>query len=296
MPLVPLKTHTISLGEWAVKYLNFSKSKHSEKTYQEKRRCLKRFFTCFSKEMSVEDIDIYPILTFLQEQNDNRSGNAANKDRKHLIAAWNWGVKYLSIPTTNHFATVDRFPETRKPRYVPPLKDFWKAYDAAHTDQDRTMLLCYLHLAARRSEVFDLIWNDIDFNEGQVRLYSQKNKDGSREASWLPMSNELHSELHSMKNGSAGNDFVFLDPQTGFRYYQRRHWMKNICRRAGVKHFGMHAIRHMTASILAQAGAPMIEIQTILRHGNLRTTEIYIRKLTPTRSLLDLLPQKQKTT
>ena len=72
--------------------------------------------------------------------------------------------------------------------------------------------------------------------------------------------------------------------------------MKNICHRAGVKHFGMHALRHMTASILAQNGALMIDIQTILRHGNLRTTEIYIRRLVPMKSSLNLLPQKQKTT
>jgi len=34
--------------------------------------------------------------------------------------------------------------------------------------------------------------------------------------------------------------------------------MKHLCKRAKVKHFGLHAIRHLTASILAREGIPMI--------------------------------------
>ncbi len=71
--------------------------------------------------------------------------------------------------------------------------------------------------------------------------------------------------------------------------------MKNLCRRAGVKHFGLHAIRHLSASILAKEGIPMIDIQTILRHKNLSTTERYIRRIESIRPALRVLP-KIKTT
>ena len=37
-----------------------------------------------------------------------------------------------------------------------------------------------------------------------------------------------------------------------FKY--RLHFMRRICGRAGVKHFGFHAIRHITASILYHLG------------------------------------------
>ncbi len=33
------------------------------------------------------------ILAALLVQYETRSGDAANKDRKNLVAAWNWGVK-----------------------------------------------------------------------------------------------------------------------------------------------------------------------------------------------------------
>jgi len=68
--------------------------------------------------------------------------------------------------------------------------------------------------------------------------------------------------------------------------------MMHICKRAGVKIFGLHAIRHLTASILAQADVPMVTIQRILRHKNLTTTERYIRGLEPVRPALEILSNR----
>ncbi|MBW2308776.1 MAG: hypothetical protein JRG73_17780 [Deltaproteobacteria bacterium] len=48
--------------------------------------------------------------------------------------------------------------------------------------------------------------------------------------------------------------------------------MKRLCKRAGVRTFGILAIRHLTASLLAQEVVPMVQIQAILRHRNLAVT------------------------
>jgi len=55
--------------------------------------------------------------------------------------------------------------------------------------------------------------------------------------------------------------------------------MENLCRRAKVKPFGFHGIRHLTASILYKKGYPLAVIQAILRHANPNTTARYIRSL-----------------
>ena len=52
--------------------------------------------------------------------------------------------------------------------------------------------------------------------------------------------------------------------------------MKAVCKKAGVKHFGFHAIRHLTASILYHEGTAANVVQTILRHKNATTTERYL--------------------
>ncbi|WP_354005684.1 tyrosine-type recombinase/integrase [Desulfofustis limnaeus] len=49
--------------------------------------------------------------------------------------------------------------------------------------------------------------------------------------------------------------------------------MRRICAAAGVKPFGLHSIRHLTAIILVANNISLIETQQILRHKNLTTTQ-----------------------
>lgn len=63
--------------------------------------------------------------------------------------------------------------------------------------------------------------------------------------------------------------------------------MKILCKRAGVKHFTFHGIRHLTASILAQQGIDIPTIQAILRHKNSMTTTRYIHRLGITKNVLE---------
>jgi integrase len=55
--------------------------------------------------------------------------------------------------------------------------------------------------------------------------------------------------------------------------------MSRLCRKAGVKEFGFHAIRHLTATILAHEGLDIPTVQAILRHKNPNTTARYIKSL-----------------
>ena len=91
-------------------------------------------------------------------------------------------------------------PEIRHPRYVPPEEDFWKIYEVAE-GQDKVMLLTFLHLAARRGEIFRLTWADVDFGNDRIRLWTRKRKDGSFEWDLLPMTKELRKPY----GGGGGN-------------------------------------------------------------------------------------------
>ncbi|MFA4902726.1 MAG: tyrosine-type recombinase/integrase [Desulfobaccales bacterium] len=213
-----------------------------------------------------------------------------NKERKNLLAAWNWGIKYLALPAPNPFL-VDKFPEQRHYRYVPSEDDFWKVYDIAE-GQDNVMLLAYLQLAARRSELFRLRWEDVGFAKGEVRLTTRKRMGGSLEEDWLPMLDELNVALLNHKQISKG-DLVFPDPETGGPYLYRQHWMKRPCARAGVPPFGLHAIRHLTASILADEGVPLIVIQAILRHKNSNVTQRYLHRLSELKTALQALSKRK---
>lgn len=294
--LVASSTPTVSLGEWAVAYLDFAKQKFVVKTYQEKRAVFREFFAVVDKDMRADEFTAGIGLSFLQgEIKAGRSGYAVNKARKNLGAAWEYGIRYVPDFPQRHekpnpFHAIPKFSETRSTRYVPSEDDFWAVYHAADTEQDKTMLLAYLHTAARRSELFRLRWSDVDFFKREIRLTSRKNRDGSWKEHWLPMTDDLHAAMISHHKKTASSQWVFPDPQTGDRYEHRLHVMRRLCDRAGVKQFGFHAIRHLTASILARENVPMVDIQSILRHNNLSTTERYIRRLRNNRSAVAKLP------
>lgn len=284
------------LIDFAQDYLDYSKSIHDYKTYDEKRRAFRKLFEakdaqdCLIIDSStpVNELKKDSILAALLVQYETRSGDAANKDRKNLVAAWNWGVKNKDLPESNPFQ-VEKFPEIRHPRYVPPEEDFWKVYNWA-AGQDKVMLTTFLFTAARRSEIFRLKWEDIDFTRKTIRLYTKKRKGSSTEVDILPMTDQLTESLRWWRDNRTfkeNTEHVFLcEEKTPFcsEYYgqpfkYRIHFMKRLCEKVNVKPFGFHAIRHLSASLMYDMGEPTSSIQFTLRHQSAKTTDIYLRSL-----------------
>ena len=157
------------------------------------------------------------------------------------------------------------------------------------------MLITFLHTAARRSEVFRLKWEDVDFINDKIRLYTRKTKDGSLEGAWIPMTEKLEKYLlWQWEHRPVVSEYVFVNPDKDSPYYgqpykYRQHFMRKICKRAKVKPFGFHAIRHLTATILYHEGVPISVIQSILRHKSPNTTERYLKKLGLCKTVKDAL-------
>ncbi len=300
------RTDYLTIREWANDYMTFVQTHLSRKTYDEKRSAMKRFveFNQVSPDMEVEKIDRYLCASFFTGQMQARSGNAVNKDRKNLGAAWQWARENIrDWPVgENPFLAVAKKPEERHPRYVPPEADFWKVYDYVAglaekepTDyhiQDRVMLLAYLHLAARRTELFNAKWSDVDFASAKIRLWTRKRKDSSLECDWLPISDDLKHELKQwakirLAHATADKEHIFVslsDIECSISYYGlpfvfRQHTLRTWCDKVKVKPFGWHAIRHLSASILYRKEYGQSFIQAILRHKSPTTTARYMRSL-----------------
>ena len=178
-----IDTACLTLLNWAEEYLDFSKEKHDIKTYKEKKGVFKQFFISHDPAMPVKNMNPNKALKYLLKQKRSKSGNKSNKHRKNLATAWKWGRKYLTgFPEgmPNPFREVDKFSFEETKRYVPPEEDFWKVCDCAE-GQDKVMLLTYFYLAARRAEVFNLTWEDVDLVNSKIRLATKKRKGGNKE-------------------------------------------------------------------------------------------------------------------
>ncbi len=268
----PTPMESLTLRQWGNGYLNEVQRRRSKGTYVEARTAFKLLGMSLGPDFKVEDIDPGVALKHLDAQHDSRSGNASNKDRKNLARAWDWGKKFLkNFPVEpNPFRVVDKYPEQRRPRYVPPEQDYLRVMEQTE-GQDRVMLTAMFHLAARKGEIFRLTWADVDFVNSKVRLSTRKTADGSWKIDWLPMTKELKRELlwwkDNRQNQQAEHVFTVLDgtPFTnqweGQPFKVRQHFMAKLSRKAGVKEFGFHAIRHLSAVILYQAGYNVAMIQ-----------------------------------
>jgi integrase len=283
--------YCVTLINWANSYLDHSERRHSKKTYKEKMAVFQNMIRSgiFSPDMSVRDIHPSLVIRYMDRQSEKRSGYAANKERKNLIVAWRWGERYIvNFPSMSCPFDIARYPEIRKPRYIPPEEDFWAIVDVAK-GQEKTMLLTFLYTAARRGEIFRLTWEDVDFGKNRIRLWTKKREGGSMESDWIPMTSSLRENLRNWRDKRPVKDspYVFVvdklvnaNQETyGKPYAEHGKMMSRLCRRAGVKSFGFHAIRHLTASILFQNGETIQVIQSVLRHKSARTTERYLHSL-----------------
>lgn len=283
------KTDMVSLAEWANSYLDYA-IKFSEKTYKEKKSIFKRFFKMLNPAQSVNALSNEKALAYLDQQFKDRGGNSANKDRKNLATAFKWGQTFKGMPSINPFRVVPKYPEKRTPRYVTNEVDFWKVYNLAER-KDQVMLLTFLHLAGRRSEIFRIHRSDVDFEKRQIRLWTRKREGGSMEGDWLPMTDALFELLlEHLKTQS--NEWIFPNPETGLPYTDRKKWLLGLCLKAHVKPFGFHSIRHLTPSIMIEAGVSGKAIQGVLRHKKFSTTERYLHQLTDLRLALKVFENK----
>ena len=285
-------TTCLSLIMWAELYLDDCQDTMTANTYGEKARAFRLFIAEYGPDICIKNISAEMVNRHLIAQMKARSGNAANKDRKNMSAAWVWGCDYISdFPrdVINPFKITKKMPEKRSPRYVPPESEFWKVHDSLSSEQDQTMLKCFLYLAARRKEIFNLTWEDVDFPESRIRLWTSKREGGSTEFDYVPMIDKLRSallrwwQIRPVKDSpyvfTIVDHIVAQDSNYGQPFKYRQHFMKRVCRRAGVKPFGFHAIRHLSATILFHDGVPLAVIQAILRHKSPETTRRNLRSL-----------------
>lgn len=299
-----LKTGTVSLAEWVETYLDDCESRQTKESFSQKRASFKRFF---SKDDIAKPITfLTPQLALTRLQSDfrkrTRTGNALNRDRKDLCAGYNWGMKFLGLPGPNPFLLVPRFPETKHPRYSPSLEDFLKVVEVAEDEQDRILLTMLLHLGLRKNEAFKMKWSDLDLPRGTATVYTRKRRDGSLEYDKMGLTDDLKRSLMWWWEHRPVKDtdyvFVCLDRSScneeryGQPFKHRRYLLAKLCEKAGVKPFGFHGIRHLTASWLDRQGVELRLIQGVLRHKNATTTSRYLHELRGTGEVLEQVMPK----
>ena len=272
------------LMAWGDSYLTHVQRTMSRQTYVEKKLVTKDFFAYCGKKgiHDLAEITSARAYEFLSRIKDERGANVANKYRKNLLAAWNWGSDFFEgFPqVAPPFLKVKPFPVKHGERYVPPESDVIKVFQQAE-GQDLVMLLTLYFTGGRRSEIFRLTWNDVDLQKEKIRLTDNKSGNGMERVRWLRMHPELVKALKWWRDArpcKVDNVFMQLQNDTflGQPFTQRIHFMERLCRKAHVKPFGFHAIRHKSAAITFVSSG-LNAAQVLMGHYRATTTDRYTK-------------------
>ena len=133
---------------------------------------------------------------------------------------------------------------------------------------------------ARKREVLDAQWGDLDLQRRIWRIPMSK----SGRARHVPISDGMSELLLSIPR-TEGIPFIVPDPKTGKPFISVQYFWNMARCEAGLADVRIHDLRHSFASFLINAGRSLYEVQKILGHSQIKTTQRYAH-LTET-TLLD---------
>lgn len=135
------------------------------------------------------------------------------------------------------------------------------------------IVLFLLYTGARKREVLDAKWADIDLEQKSWRIPKTK----SGKIRHIPLSTHAISVLTAVKKqwGKQAFTFIFPNEKTGLPFNNFFCSWDSARKRAGLSYLRVHDLRHSFASFLVNAGRSLYEVQEILGHADIRTTSRY---------------------
>ncbi|WP_315070721.1 site-specific integrase [uncultured Microbacterium sp.] len=179
------------------------------------------------------------------------------------------------------------------PKYTPKEIHPWTLTDAqaflraAQRHRWELGFQLLLTYGMRRGEVLGLRWQDIELGEGTIRIRQQiqriqgelvagpvKTDAGKRTLPLLPHIRELLSAASAERDESLEHDLIFtsttgqpVEPGNFARAFQL------LIEKAGLRRITVHQTRHTAATLLKSFGVQSRDVQLILGHSNVSTTE-----------------------
>ncbi len=180
-----------------------------------------------------------------------------------------------------NFITEEKLKEVRKVR---KLKGEIKRLRFLSQDEIQKLLAnCGPHLypivftalntGMRKSEILNLQWDNVDLTHELILL--EKTKNGERRE--IPINKALKSLFQKLFiNRRLDTDYVFVNPKTAKPFTKDlKRSFQTACKKAGIRDFRFHDLRHTFASQLVMQGVNLKTVQELLGHKDLKMTLRY---------------------
>jgi integrase len=235
-----------------------------------KNHLLPRFSAKYMDEITRQDI--------VKMHSDRKaSGAAAGSANRLLIMmryifnlAVRWEVPSIKVNPTKGVPLMEE--NNKKERYL-SVDEAQRLYDAVCKSQN-TMLQYIVPMliltGARKREVLDAMWEDFDFTRRIWRIPMSK----SGKARRVPLSDGALNILSTMPRDMKC-EWTFPNPDTKKPYVSIFCAWDTARQSVGLGDVRVHDLRHSHASFLVNAGRTLYEVQHILGHTQVKTTQRY---------------------
>lgn len=232
-------------------YLEAIRSNVQPYTLSNYRAALEKYFENISEigQVTTESINAY--INKLRD--GGLSISTANHFLTYLKAFLNWCVKNGKIDG-NPAKAVKRLREQEKPPRYLSKAEISAVLAASKGESLEPMLWTAMYTGMRYSELIRLTQADIDRAAGTITV--PKSKSGKFRV--IPIHKNLMNKI-----------------KLPFDLANKRRILQRIGRKAKVKNFGWHLLRHTFASQMIMAGVDIVTVSRLLGHASISTTQIY---------------------
>lgn len=251
------------------KRLDNIRTNQSKKYYEENRRYFKKFLEFIKKKMvsEVKKADAHEFLTdFSRElKAEGKDNFKVNSCLRILKAAFNEAIDIHEVDIKNPFK-IKFFPIEINIKHIPSDEDVYCLRSQLY--ENEKLLFDFVdQTACRIMEAIRLKGEDI--NGERLTLFTHKSKNQNFTPRTIPLPDCLKGVKESGKIFEWNSYPHFLGEKT-----------KELEAAGAIKkRFNWHSLRHRRASIWANDGMRLIELQYRLGHSNLETTQRYLQLL-----------------
>jgi integrase len=197
----------------------------------------------------------------------------ANRVIRVASSLFGYAAEKKLFKGTNPVQGIRQFPETKRDRFLQhdELPAFFKALAEEPNDTLRDYFLLSLLTGARRSNVQEMQWSQINLDRAEWRIPTTKNGE--------PQTVALSPEAVEILRSRQGCHDVWVFPGTGATGHlvePKKAW-RRVLDRAGIDDLRIHDLRRTLGSWQAKTGASLAIVGKSLNHKSPSTTAIYAR-------------------
>jgi integrase len=235
-----------------------------------KNHLLPRFGRRYMDEITRQDI--------VKMHGDRKSSGAAAGSANRLLIMmryiYNLTLRW-EVPgiKSNPCKGIPLLEENNKLERYLSVEEAQKLYEAVCKSENsmlKYIVPMLILTGARKREVLDAKWSDFDLSRRAWRIPITK----SGRARHVPLSDGALTLLATMPR-KPNCEWAFANPETGKPYVSIFYAWNTARKSIGLSDVRMHDLRHSFASLLINSGRTLYEVQHILGHTQVKTTQRY---------------------